>query len=114
MGDVFNQILDGFEEFASITHNERAKSKIDMYRNLFCEDSIKEDKKKEDKNESINDDFRMNDLVNISSRSTEADTEYLKNGNEPKPKVCQKKAGEYVYPPLSLLIRQEEDVYTDF
>ena len=35
MGDVFNQILDGFEEFASITHNERAKNKIDMYRNLF-------------------------------------------------------------------------------
>ena len=109
MDDVFNQILDGFEEFASITHNERAKNKIDMYRNLFCEDSIKEDK-----NESINDDFRLNDRVNISCRSTEADTEYLKNGNEPKPKVCQKKAGEYVYPPLSLLIRQEEDVYTDF
>lgn len=43
MSDVFNQILDGFEEFALITHNEKAKNKIDMYRNLSHEDSIKED-----------------------------------------------------------------------
>ena len=109
MGDVFNQILDGFEEFASITHNEKLKIKISIYRDSACQAAAEEDK-----NESINDGFRLNDRVNISSRSTEADTEYLKNGNEPKPKVCQKKAGEYVYPPLSLLIRQEEDVYTDF
>ena len=45
MSDVFEKILDGFEEFALITHNTEALNKINMYRDLskqgLLEDTIK-------------------------------------------------------------------------
>ena len=45
MSDVFEQIMDGFEEFALITHNTKALNKINMYRDLskqgLLEDTVK-------------------------------------------------------------------------
>ena len=52
MSDVFNLILDGFEEFALITHNEKALIKIRVYR-----DPAGQVAAEEDKNGSSNDEY---------------------------------------------------------